>query len=161
MNNFAGKKALIIGASGGMGSAVATMLAKNGVHCALVGRDKQKLEDVFSVCSSSGNDLVVMAGALPACLMSAALPALPGWMRCGIAFRLGPLCISGARGRGVITPPPAARQGLSDARVVCQLGLHIFHKVFSVALFHVPGGDRGLLGECHHPLFVRSRRFRQ
>ena len=48
MNNFVGKKALIIGASGGMGSAVATMLAKNGVHCALVGRDKQKLEDVFS-----------------------------------------------------------------------------------------------------------------
>ena len=49
------KKALIVGASGGMGSAVASMLAENGVHCALVGRDKQKLEDVFSVCSSSGN----------------------------------------------------------------------------------------------------------
>ena len=49
------KKALIVGASGGMGSAIASMLAKNGVHCALVGRDKQKLEDIFSVCSSSGN----------------------------------------------------------------------------------------------------------
>ena len=49
------KKALIVGASGGMGSAVASMLAKNGVHCALVGRDKQKLEDILSVCSSSGN----------------------------------------------------------------------------------------------------------
>ncbi|MFL2826449.1 MAG: SDR family oxidoreductase [Paracoccaceae bacterium] len=49
------KKALIVGASGGMGSAVASMLAENGVHCALVGRDKQKLEDIFSVCSSSGN----------------------------------------------------------------------------------------------------------
>ena len=49
------KKALIVGASGGMGSAVASMLAKNGVHCALVGRDKHKLEDVFSLCSSYGN----------------------------------------------------------------------------------------------------------
>ena len=49
------KKALIVGATGGMGSAVATMLAENGVHCALVGRNKQKLEDIFSVCSSSGN----------------------------------------------------------------------------------------------------------
>ena len=49
------KKALIVGASGGMGSAVASMLAENGVHCALVGRDKQKLEDIFSVCSSFGN----------------------------------------------------------------------------------------------------------
>ena len=55
MNNFAGKKALIVGASGGMGSAVASMLAENGVSCALVGRDKQKLDDIFSVCSSSGN----------------------------------------------------------------------------------------------------------
>ena len=55
MNNFAGKKAFIVGASGGMGSAVASMLAENGVSCALVGRDKQKLDDIFSVCSSSGN----------------------------------------------------------------------------------------------------------
>ena len=54
MNNFAGKKALVVGASGGMGSAVASMLAENGVSCALVGRDKQKLDDIFSVCSSSG-----------------------------------------------------------------------------------------------------------
>ena len=49
------KKALIVGATGGMGSAVATMLAENGVHCALVGRNKQKLENIFSVCSSFGN----------------------------------------------------------------------------------------------------------
>ena len=54
MNNFAGKKALVVGASGGMGSAVASMLAENGVSCALVGRDKQKLDDIFSDCSSSG-----------------------------------------------------------------------------------------------------------
>ena len=55
MNNFIDKKALIIGASGGMGSAVASMLSKNGVHCFLVGRSKEKLSDVFSSCSSYGN----------------------------------------------------------------------------------------------------------
>tara|TARA_B100001079_G_scaffold129582_1_gene111185 strand:+ start:42 stop:791 length:750 start_codon:yes stop_codon:yes gene_type:complete len=55
LKKISGKKALIVGASGGMGSAVASMLAKNGVHCALVGRNKQKIEDIFSVCSSSGN----------------------------------------------------------------------------------------------------------
>ena len=55
MNNFAGKKALIVGASGGMGSAVASVLAENGVSCALVGRNKQKLDDIFSVCSSFSN----------------------------------------------------------------------------------------------------------
>ena len=52
MNNLIDKKALIIGASGGMGSAVASMLSKNGVHCFLVGRSKEKLNEVFSSCSS-------------------------------------------------------------------------------------------------------------
>ena len=55
MNNFIDKKALIIGASGGMGSAVASMLSKNGVHCFLVGRSQEKLNDIFSSCSSYGN----------------------------------------------------------------------------------------------------------
>lgn len=54
MADISNKKALIVGASGGMGSAVASMLARNGVHCALVGRTKQKLESIFSVCSSYG-----------------------------------------------------------------------------------------------------------
>ena len=52
MYDFDGKKALIVGATGGMGAALAYMLSKNGTHCAFVGRDKQKLEDTFSVCSS-------------------------------------------------------------------------------------------------------------
>ena len=55
MNDFVGKKALIIGASGGIGSAVASMLSRNGAHCALIGRDESKLENIFSICSSSGN----------------------------------------------------------------------------------------------------------
>ncbi len=54
MYDFDGKKALIIGATGGMGAAVATMLSKNGAHCAFVGRDKKKLEDILSICSSFG-----------------------------------------------------------------------------------------------------------
>lgn len=54
MYDFDGKKALIVGATGGMGAALASMLSKNGTHCAFVGRDKQKLDDTFSVCSSFG-----------------------------------------------------------------------------------------------------------
>ena len=54
MYDFDGKKALIIGATGGMGASVASMLAKNGAHCAFVGRDKKKLEDILSICSSFG-----------------------------------------------------------------------------------------------------------
>ena len=54
MKNYIDKKALIIGATGGMGSAVASMLSKNGAHCFLVGRRKEKLKDIFSICSSYG-----------------------------------------------------------------------------------------------------------
>ena len=54
MSEFDGKKALIVGATGGMGAAVAYMLSKNGAHCALVGRNEEKLEDIFSSCSPFG-----------------------------------------------------------------------------------------------------------
>ena len=43
MKNYIDKKALIIGASGGMGSAVASMLSENGAHCFLVGRPEWHL----------------------------------------------------------------------------------------------------------------------
>ena len=50
--NFAGKKAIIVGASGGMGSVISKMLSAKGVHCALFGRDAKKLKSFRSVCSS-------------------------------------------------------------------------------------------------------------
>ena len=61
MSNLIDKKALIIGASGGMGTAVASMLSKNGVHCFLVGRSKEKLNDIFSSCSSNGNPCFIFS----------------------------------------------------------------------------------------------------
>ena len=54
MSKFDSKKALIVGATGGMGAAIAYMLSKNGAHCALVGRNEEKLEDIFSLCSPFG-----------------------------------------------------------------------------------------------------------
>ena len=47
--NFAGKKAIIVGASGGMGSVISKMLSAKGVHCALFGRDAKKLKSIRSV----------------------------------------------------------------------------------------------------------------
>ena len=44
MYDFDGKKALIIGATGGMGASVAAMLAKNGAQCALVGSNNKNLK---------------------------------------------------------------------------------------------------------------------
>ena len=44
-----------------MGSVVASMLSINGVSCALVGRNKQKLDDIFSVCSSSSSPCFIIS----------------------------------------------------------------------------------------------------
>ena len=53
-NPLAGQKALLIGASGGMGSAIALALAREGVHCALVGRNDTNLQDVSERCQEQG-----------------------------------------------------------------------------------------------------------
>ncbi len=52
------KKALILGASGGMGAAVASELARCGVYSALAGRDLGKLEAACSVSSDAGRNAV-------------------------------------------------------------------------------------------------------
>jgi len=47
-------KALIIGANGGMGSAVAIALAQQGVELALVGRNKAAIDTISSTCNKAG-----------------------------------------------------------------------------------------------------------
>lgn len=49
-----GRKALIVGAYGGMGRAVAVTLAHEGVACALMGRDKERLRQIASACADAG-----------------------------------------------------------------------------------------------------------
>ncbi len=53
-----GRRALVLGASGGMGTAVASELARCGVHSALAGRDLGKLEATCSVCNDAGGNAV-------------------------------------------------------------------------------------------------------
>jgi NADP-dependent 3-hydroxy acid dehydrogenase YdfG len=52
--NLVGKKAMVIGAAGGMGSAISVALAKEGVSCALVGRTAGTLEKVARNCEEAG-----------------------------------------------------------------------------------------------------------
>lgn len=47
-------KAIVVGANGGMGSAIALALAQNGIECALVGRNEQAVTAVADACSESG-----------------------------------------------------------------------------------------------------------
>jgi NADP-dependent 3-hydroxy acid dehydrogenase YdfG len=48
------RKALIIGANGGIGSAVAIALAQQGVELALVGRNTAALDTICSTCNEAG-----------------------------------------------------------------------------------------------------------
>ena len=49
-----GCRALVLGASGGMGRAIAVELNRHGVTCGLVGRSREKLEAVASECPAGG-----------------------------------------------------------------------------------------------------------
>ena len=51
---LAGRKALIVGAYDGMGRAVALALAREGVACALMGRDSDRLAEIAKACAEAG-----------------------------------------------------------------------------------------------------------
>jgi len=53
-----GKRALIIGAYGGMAKPVVLALAREGVHCALVGRDERSLTSLADACADAGRHAV-------------------------------------------------------------------------------------------------------
>jgi NADP-dependent 3-hydroxy acid dehydrogenase YdfG len=57
-SNLQGGKALILGAAGGMGKAVALELAKRGVTAGVAGRDMKKLEYACRLCRDAGGDAV-------------------------------------------------------------------------------------------------------
>jgi len=44
-SRLAGRKALVVGAYGGMGRAVAVALAREGVVCAVMGRNHERLKE--------------------------------------------------------------------------------------------------------------------
>jgi NADP-dependent 3-hydroxy acid dehydrogenase YdfG len=54
--NLAERKGLVVGASGGMGSAVAVALAREGVACALMGRDHERLTETAKACAKAGTE---------------------------------------------------------------------------------------------------------
>ena len=50
------RKAIIVGASGGIGSAVAIALAREDIASALVGRNREKLTEIAEACIEAGGD---------------------------------------------------------------------------------------------------------
>ena len=58
-DKLAGKKAIVVGASGGMGSAISLALAGEGISSALLGRSEEALSELADNCRARG------ASALP------------------------------------------------------------------------------------------------
>jgi NADP-dependent 3-hydroxy acid dehydrogenase YdfG len=52
--SLAGQKALVVGASGGIGLATATALSAAGVSCALIGRDEGRTTQAANTCAKAG-----------------------------------------------------------------------------------------------------------
>ena len=52
------RKALVVGAYGGMGRAVAVSLAREGVVCALMGRSQERLTDTAKACAEVGTQAI-------------------------------------------------------------------------------------------------------
>ena len=50
------RRALIVGASGGIGGAVAKALAREGIASALIGRNREKLTEITEACIELGGD---------------------------------------------------------------------------------------------------------
>jgi NADP-dependent 3-hydroxy acid dehydrogenase YdfG len=75
-----GRKALIVGAYGGMGSAVAVALAREGVFCALMGRTRERLKETAEACVAAGTApiTVVCDVALTANIEGAVRKAIDG-----------------------------------------------------------------------------------
>lgn len=51
---LSGAKALVTGASSGMGRAIAVELARHGVECAILGRDQARLDETALACNDAG-----------------------------------------------------------------------------------------------------------
>ncbi len=56
--SLAGRKALVVGAYGGMGRAVAVGLAREGVVCALMGRSQERLSETAKACAEAGTEAI-------------------------------------------------------------------------------------------------------
>jgi NADP-dependent 3-hydroxy acid dehydrogenase YdfG len=51
---MSGHRAIIVGATGGIGTAVAISLAREGISSALIGRNPEKLENITGTCIEAG-----------------------------------------------------------------------------------------------------------
>ncbi len=56
--SLAERKALVVGAYGGMGRAVAVGLAREGVACALMGRSQEGLTETAKACAEAGTQAI-------------------------------------------------------------------------------------------------------
>ena len=86
MGTVKGKIAVITGASGGIGSAIAKKFAELGLNLVLCGRSQEKLNAVAAACEAAGSQVLIVTGDVTA-------DSFPGELMAAVQARFGGLDI--------------------------------------------------------------------
>ena len=139
-------KAMIVGASGGMGGAVACALARAGVDVALLGRNESQLDRLVETCRESGVEAFARVCDI------AAIDTIEGSVQDAIA-RLGGLnflvnCAGISRPGKLHETDPA----VGDAILDTNLRAHLYLVRYAVPEINKsPGGAVIKIGAVNHP----------
>ncbi len=146
MTDITGGKALVVGANGGMGSAIAVALAGAGVDCALMGRNPEAINEVTEDCRATG------ASAHPLICDIAKIDTIEAAVEAGIE-RLGGLNYL-VNCAGMSAPEKLHETDLSSSEAILDTNLRAFLYLARYALPEInknPGGAVIKIGAVNHP----------
>lgn len=143
---LSGGKALVVGASGGMGSAIAIGLARQGVDTALMGRNEDAINAVAETCRQAG------AAAYPVICDIAKLETIEAAVNEAIA-KLGGLNFL-LNCAGISANAKLHETDLVDSEAILDTNLRAFLYLARYALPEInkqPGGAVIKIGAVNHP----------
>ncbi len=141
-----GGRALIVGANGGMGSAIAVALAAAGVDCALMGRNEDAINAVAEGCRQTG------AAAYPVICDIARIDTIEAAVNHGIE-QLGGLDYL-VNCAGISAQAKLHETDLADSEAILDTNLRAFLYLARFALPEInkrPGGAVIKIGAVNHP----------
>lgn len=139
-------KALVVGANGGMGRAIALALANAGVDCALMGRNPEAIAAVAEGCRATG------AAAHPVICDIARIDTIEAAVEDGIE-RLGGLNYL-VNCAGMSAPEKLHETDLNSSEAILDTNLRAFLHLARYALPEInknPGGAVIKIGAVNHP----------
>ena len=144
--NITGGKALVVGASGGMGRSVAIGLAAQGVDTALMGRNEEALESVAQACRKAG------ARAYPQVCDIARIDTIEAAVKDAVASLGGLNYLVNCA--GLSAEGKLHETDLADSEAILDTNLRAFLHLARHALPEInrqPGGAVIKIGSVNHP----------